>query len=52
MGMARGWGFPLLVLLSVLAVLQFFLFGCLVARARSRYGVEAPAISGQPIFER
>jgi len=52
MGATRGWGFPLLVLLSVLAVLQFFLFGVLVARARSRYGVQAPASSGHPVFER
>jgi uncharacterized MAPEG superfamily protein len=52
MGLARGWGFPLLVLVSLLALLQFFLFGTLVSRARTRYGVVAPAISGHEIFER
>lgn len=36
----------------VLAVLQFLVFGWLVARARVRYGVKAPATSGQEIFER
>ena len=52
MGVSRGWGFSLLVLVSVLAVLQFFLFGTLVARARARYGVVAPAVSGHETFER
>lgn len=52
MGIARGWGFPLLVLVSVLALLQFFFFGTLVSRARTRYGVAAPAVSGHEIFER
>jgi uncharacterized membrane protein YecN with MAPEG domain len=36
----------------LLAVLQLFLFGVLVARARGRYGVAAPATTGHPIFER
>jgi len=52
MGLARGWGFPLLVLVSVLALAQFFLFGTLVSRARSRYGIAAPAVSGHATFER
>lgn len=36
----------------VIAVLQFLVFGWLVARARARYGVKAPATSGHEIFER
>lgn len=36
----------------VLAVLQFFLFGILVGRARARHGVKAPATSGHELFER
>ncbi|HEX4052502.1 MAG TPA: MAPEG family protein [Steroidobacteraceae bacterium] len=52
MGLARGWGFPLLVLVSVLALLQYFIFGTLVSRARGRYGVAAPAVSGHETFER
>ena len=35
-----------------LALLQFFVFGGLVGRARVKYGIEAPAITGDPIFER
>jgi uncharacterized MAPEG superfamily protein len=42
----------LLVLITVAALLQFLLFGMLVSRARSRYGVAAPAMSGHEIFDR
>jgi len=35
-----------------LALLQFFVFGGLVGRARVKSGVEAPAIIGDPAFER
>lgn len=42
-----------LVALVVLAALaQFFYFGVLVGRARTRAGVAAPAITGDPEFER
>ena len=37
---------------GLLAVLQLFLFGVLVARARGQYGIAAPATAGHPIFER
>jgi uncharacterized MAPEG superfamily protein len=37
---------------AVLAILQFFLFGVLVGRARKRHGVKAPAMSGHELFER
>jgi len=52
MGMARGWGMSLLVLITVLALLQFMFFAGLVSRARGRYGVPAPAMSGHEIFDR
>lgn len=39
-----------LVLLA--ALIEYFGFGLLVARARARSGVRAPAITGDPIFER
>ena len=39
-------------IVAVLAILQFFLFGILVGRARRRHGVKAPAISGHELFER
>lgn len=36
----------------VLALLQYLAMGLLVGRARAKYGVPAPAMSGHPIFER
>lgn len=39
-------------LVTVLALLQFLFFAGLVAKARTQYGVKAPAISGHPMFER
>ena len=36
----------------VLALLEFVVFGMLVGRARGRYGVSAPAVSGHEIFDR
>ncbi len=35
-----------------LALIQFFVFGALVGRARVKYQVDAPAITGHPVFER
>lgn len=35
-----------------LALVEYFVFGLLVGRARQQYGVAAPAMSGHPIFER
>lgn len=37
---------------AIFAVLQFFAFGILVGRARDRYGVKAPSVSGNEHFER
>jgi glutathione S-transferase len=39
-------------IVAVLAILQFFLFGVLVGRARRRHGIKAPAVSGHELFER
>ncbi len=39
-------------LITVLALLQFLYFGILVGRARTRYGVKAPAVTGDETFER
>lgn len=36
----------------VLALLQYVVFGALVGRARGRYGVKAPAVTGHEVFER
>ena len=35
-----------------LALIEFFVFGILVGRARIQYGIPAPAITGHEIFER
>jgi len=39
-------------LIALLAIAQLILFGVLVGRARGRYGVKAPAVSGHEMFER
>ena len=40
------------ITLTLLALLQFFYFGILVGRARGTYGIKAPAVTGNEIFER
>jgi glutathione S-transferase len=42
----------LVAIVSVLALLQYIAFGTAVARARVRYGVQAPAVTGHEVFER
>ena len=39
-------------LVVALALLQFIVFGIAVGRARGKYGVKAPATTGNEIFER
>jgi uncharacterized membrane protein YecN with MAPEG domain len=39
-------------LITVLVLLQFLYFAILAGRARARYGVIAPAVTGNEIFER
>ena len=39
-------------IVTALALLQFMVFGFKVAKARGRYGVAAPAVAGNQIFER
>jgi glutathione S-transferase len=39
-------------LVTLLAVLLYFYTGILVAQARAKYGVKAPATTGNPDFER
>lgn len=47
--MAGGHG---LVLVTLLALLEYSILGVMVGRARGTYGVEAPATTGNPDFER
>jgi len=39
-------------IIALLAVVQYLVFGFLVGRARGRYGVKAPATTGNEHFER
>lgn len=39
-------------LVAILAIIQFLFFGSMVGRARQKYGVKAPAVSGHELFER
>ncbi len=42
----------LVAIVTILALLLYVYMGVLVGRARAKYGVLAPAISGDPDFER
>lgn len=42
----------LVEIITVLALLQYLAFAGLVARARGKYGVKAPAVTGHDMFER
>ena len=42
----------LVTIVSALALIEYTVFGMLVGKARGTYGIDAPAISGDPIFER
>jgi glutathione S-transferase len=43
---------PYVAIVTVIALLEFLYFGLQVARARTKYGVQAPATSGHEIFDR
>lgn len=42
----------LVAIVTVLALIQYIILGVRVGQARGRYGVEAPATAGHPMFER
>ena len=42
----------LVAIVVVLSLLQYLYFGALVGRARVKYKIDAPAVSGDPVFER
>jgi glutathione S-transferase len=46
------FAFPWTALVTMAAVFVFFWTGMLVARARAKHGVQAPATTGNPDFER
>jgi uncharacterized MAPEG superfamily protein len=39
-------------IVALLAIIQFIYFGMLVGKARGKYGIKAPAMSGNEQFER
>jgi len=43
---------PYVVIVTVVALMQFLMIGFQVGRARTKYGVHAPAMSGHPAFDR
>ena len=43
---------PLVAIVSLLALLLYFYMSLRVGQGRSKYGVEAPAVTGHPDFER
>ena len=46
------YGYHELGVVTLLALLEYLILGVMVGRARQRYGVEAPATTGNPDFER
>ena len=42
----------LVAIVSVLTLIEYMAFGILVGRARGEHGIKAPAITGNPVFER
>ena len=42
----------LVIVVVVLVLIEYIAFGILVGRARGKYGIAAPAITGDPVFER
>jgi hypothetical protein len=43
---------PYTDIVTALAILQFVWFGIQVSRARGKYGVQAPAVTGNEVFDR
>lgn len=43
---------PMVTAVIALALLEYMIFGMLVGRARGKYGVAAPAVCGNEMFER
>ena len=43
---------PYVDIVTALAIIQFIFFGFQVGRARGRYGIKAPSITGNEVFER
>lgn len=42
----------ILAIVSMLAIVEYLVFGMMVGAARGKYGIDAPATSGNEMFER
>lgn len=42
----------LVAIVVIVALIQYTIFGALVGKARGTYNVDAPAVTGHPVFER
>lgn len=42
----------LVTIVIAVALIEYAVFGMLVGKARGQYGIDAPAITGDPVFER
>ena len=42
----------LVAIVIAVALIEYSVFGMLVGKARGTYGIDAPAITGHPVFER
>lgn len=42
----------LVAIVTALALIEYFVLGIRVGQARSKFGIEAPATTGHPVFER
>jgi glutathione S-transferase len=49
---AMETGMAWIHLVALLALVQYLMFGALVGKARGQYGVQAPATTGNAVFER
>ena len=42
----------LLTIITMLAIIEYIYFGMKVGKARGEYGIDAPAVTGNEMFER
>lgn len=50
--MVQGQAMELVIVVILLALLEYLAFGAMVGRARGVYGIKAPATTGHDVFER
>lgn len=49
---SKGWAVEPVAIVTVIVLVQYIVLGYYVSRARIRHGVQAPATTGHPEFER